>query len=143
MELLSLAPAAKRLGINSVTLRLWADAEKVLVTWVGCECRFSSAGIDALNTGRDGRPPARERRQGLYVRVSGSTGQESSLAAHGAELEVLRPKASGGREELPEDFISLVTTFAGRLCGLRSAAARRLLAESGQCPQAACEETAA
>lgn len=114
------------------------------MTWVGRERRFSSADIDSLKTGRDGRPPARERCEGLYVRVSGSTEQESSLAAHGAELEVLRPRASGGREELPEDFISLVTTFAGRLCGLRSAAARRpLLAESGQCPQAACEETAA
>lgn len=57
------------------------------------------------------------------------------LEAHGASLEVLHPKAQGGREELLEDFISLVTTFAGRLYGMRSAAARRrLLAESGQCP---------
>jgi predicted site-specific integrase-resolvase len=40
-----------------------------------------------------------------------------------------------GREELLEDFTSLVTTFAGRLYGMRSAAARpRLPAASGQCP---------
>jgi hypothetical protein len=40
-----------------------------------------------------------------------------------------------GQEELLEDFISLVTTFAGRLDGMRSASARqRLPAESGQCP---------
>ena len=60
------------------------------------------------------------------------------LAIHGAAVEVLHPKAQGGREELLEDFISLVTTFAGRLYGMRSAAARRrLLAESGQRPPGA------
>lgn len=56
------------------------------------------------------------------------------LEAHGVSLEVLHPETQGGREELLEDFISLVTTFAGRLYGMRSAARRRLLAESGQCP---------
>jgi predicted site-specific integrase-resolvase len=145
----------------------------------------------------------RIRLEGLYVRVSRSTGQESSLAAqeselrassvgqvvkvfrdrasglredrpglgkllqavadgsvtvvrvthedrlarfgvgwlkalfsvYGATLEVLHPKTAGGREELLEDFVSLVTTFAGRLYGMRSAESRRrLLAESGQCP---------
>jgi putative resolvase len=60
------------------------------------------------------------------------------FAAHGATVEVLYPKRSGGREELLEDLISLVTTFAGRLYGMRSAEARaRLLAESGQCPEGA------
>jgi predicted site-specific integrase-resolvase len=55
------------------------------------------------------------------------------LAVHGATLEVLHPKATGGRDELLEDFISLVTTFAGRLYGLRSAESRsRLLAEAGR-----------
>ena len=59
------------------------------------------------------------------------------LAVHGATVEVLHPKAQGGREELLEDFISLVTTFAGRLYGMRSAAARRrLLAESDRNPGA-------
>jgi hypothetical protein len=48
--------------------------------------------------------------------------------------EVLRPKARGGREELPGDFIWLVIAFAGRLYGMRSAAVRRrLLAASGRC----------
>jgi predicted site-specific integrase-resolvase len=57
------------------------------------------------------------------------------LAVHGATVEVLHPKAQSGREELLEDFISLVTTFAGRLYGMWSAAARKpLLAESGRCP---------
>ena len=49
--------------------------------------------------------------------------------------EVLRPAARGGREELPEDFIWLVATFAGRLYGVRSAAVRKwLLAASDRCP---------
>jgi putative resolvase len=49
-------------------------------------------------------------------------------------LGVLRPKKSGGGDELLEDFVSLVTTFAGRLYGMRSAQARkRLLVEAGQC----------
>jgi predicted site-specific integrase-resolvase len=53
------------------------------------------------------------------------------MAVHGATLEVLHPKVTGGREELLEDFMSLVTTFAGRLYGLRSAESRRrLIAEA-------------
>ena len=58
---------------------------------------------------------------------------KSLFAVHGVTLEVLHPKKSGGRDELLEDFASLVTTFAGRLYGMRSAEARRrLLAEAGQ-----------
>ncbi|HEV2371306.1 MAG TPA: IS607 family transposase [Streptosporangiaceae bacterium] len=56
------------------------------------------------------------------------------FAVYGVTLEVLHPKQSGGRDELLEDFVSLVTTFAGRLYGMRSAEARkRLLSETGQC----------
>lgn len=185
--------------MHPVTLRLWADSGKIPVTWVGRERRFSSSDIDAMKI-PSGESAQRPRLEGLYVRVSGTTGQESSLeaqeaelratatgtvarvfrdrasglredrpglekllsaaadgqvtvvrvthedrlarfgagwlrrllAAHGATVEVLHPKAQGGKEELLEDFISLVTTFAGRLYGMRSAAARRrLLAESG------------
>lgn len=55
------------------------------------------------------------------------------FAVYGVTLEVLHPKKSGGREELLEDFISLVTTFAGRLYGMRSAQSRRrLLAEAAE-----------
>jgi predicted site-specific integrase-resolvase len=56
------------------------------------------------------------------------------LSVYGAILEVLHPKKLGGRDELLEDLVSLVTTFAGRLYGMRSAENRRRpLAESGQC----------
>jgi predicted site-specific integrase-resolvase len=169
--------------------------------WVGRERRFSSVDVENMKRG-SASSISRPRREILYVRVSGSSGQESSLAAqeeelratstgevvkvvkdrgsglrenrpglnrvlamvsdgsvsvvrvthedrlarfgvgwlkqlfavHGVTLEVLHPKKSGGRDELLEDFVSLVTTFAGRLYGMRSAQARkRLLAESGQC----------
>ena len=56
------------------------------------------------------------------------------FAVYGVTVEVLHPKKLGGRDELLEDFVSLVTVFAGRLYGMRSAQNRkRLLAESGQC----------
>jgi predicted site-specific integrase-resolvase len=55
------------------------------------------------------------------------------LSVYGVTLVVLHPERSGGRDESPEDFASLVTMFAGRLYGMRSAGARvRLLAEAGQ-----------
>ncbi|MFE7527233.1 IS607 family transposase [Kitasatospora sp. NPDC057542] len=202
MELLRLSKAAERLGVHPVTLRLLANSGNIPVTWVGRERRFSSVDVEAMKVSAGGG--GRIRLEGLYVRVSGSTGQESSLeaqeaelratatgevvkvfrdrasglredrpglnkllaavaneavtvvrvthedrlarfgvgwlkrlfAVYGATLEILHPKQTGGRQELLEDFISLVTTFAGRLYGMRSADARRkLLAESGQCPQ--------
>lgn len=166
---------------------------------MGRERRFSS--VDVENMKRGGDATTRPRLELLYVRVSGSSGQESSLASQeeqlratasgevvkvvkdrgsglrenrpglnrvlamvsdgtvtvvrvthedrlarfgvgwlkrlfavcGVTLEVLHPKKSGGRDELLEDFVSLVTNFAGRLYGMRSAEARkRLLAETGQ-----------
>lgn len=196
-----MSKAAKRLGIHPMTLRQWAIDGKIPFSWVGRERRFSSVDVDNMKRGSDSAT-SRPRRELLYVRVSGSSGQESSLAAqeeelratasgevvkvvkdrgsglrenrpglnrvlamvsdgsvtvvrvthedrlarfgvgwlkrlfavYGATLEVLHPKKSGGRDELLEDFVSLVTTFAGRLYGMRSAQARkRLLAETGQC----------
>ncbi|GGJ40309.1 IS607 family transposase [Streptomyces brasiliensis] len=56
------------------------------------------------------------------------------FAVYGVSVEVLHPKKLGGREELLADFVSLVTTFAGRLCGMRSwENRRRQLSESGRC----------
>ncbi|WP_082403327.1 recombinase family protein [Saccharothrix sp. NRRL B-16348] len=56
------------------------------------------------------------------------------FAVYGVTVEVLYPKKRGGRDELLDDFVSLVTAFAGRLYGMRGADnRRRLLAEAGQC----------
>jgi predicted site-specific integrase-resolvase len=158
--------------------------------------RFSIEALDAL-TGAAG---SGGRREALSVRVSGTSGQESSLASQEAELRasasgvvvaVFKDRASGlresrpgldrllkraaagefthvrvthadrlarfgtgwliqvlahhgveveaehakgaarGMEELLDDFMSLVATFAGRMYGMRSRQARRrLLAEA-------------
>ena len=59
------------------------------------------------------------------------------FAVYGVTVEVLHPRALGGRDELLEDFVCLVTMFAGRLYGMRSARNRRRLpAGSGQCSDA-------
>ncbi|MGW5479327.1 IS607 family transposase [Streptomyces sp. NPDC004008] len=195
MELLRVSKAAKRLGIHPMTLRQWAIDGKIPFTWVGRERRFSSLDVENMKRGSDSSI-SRPLLELLYVRVSGSSGQESSLQAQEAELratstgeivKVVRDRGSGlkesrpglnrvlamvsdgsvtvvrvthedrlarfgvgwlkrlfavygvtvelgGRDELLEDFVSLVTTFAGRLYGMRSAEnRRRLLTESGQC----------
>ncbi|MFC5954552.1 IS607 family transposase [Streptomyces pratens] len=201
MELLRVSKAAKRLGVHPMTLRQWALDGKIPFTWVGRERRFSSVDLERMKRGSTAIT-SRPRQEVLYVRVSGSNGQESSLAAqeeelratasgevvkvfkdrgsglrenrpglnrllamvadgtvtvvrvthedrlarfgvgwlkrlfsvYGVSVEVLHPKKLGGRDELLEDFASLVTTFAGRLYGMRSAEAkRRLLTETGQC----------
>ncbi len=202
-----MSKAAKRLGIHPMTLRQWAIDGKIPFSWVGRERRFSSVDVENMKRGSNSNSAAsRPRREVLYVRVSGSSGQESSLAAqegelratsmgeivkvvkdrgsglrenrpglnrvlamvadgsvtvvrvthedrlarfgvgwlkrlfsvYGVTLDVLHSKKSGGRDELLEDFVSLVTTFAGRLYGMRSAEARkRLLAETGQLRQRA------
>jgi hypothetical protein len=116
-------------GVHRVTLRLWADSGKVPVAWAGRERRFSSGDIDAMKV-PGGKGADRPRLEGLCVRVSGATGQESSLEAQEAEL---RATATGTVTRVFRD--RLVTTFAGCLYGMRSAAARkRLLAESGTSP---------
>jgi len=77
------------------------------VRWVGRERRFDAAVLDALIGQADEERP---RREALYVRVSGTTGQGSSLVAQEEELRatataevvaVFRDKASGLRENRP------------------------------------------
>ncbi|MGW1157083.1 IS607 family transposase [Streptomyces sp. NPDC002519] len=198
MELLRLAVAARRVGVHPGALRLWANEGRGAVVWVSRERRFSVEALDALT----GSAVSAGRREALYVRVSGASGQESFLAAQEAELRasasgvvvaVFRDRASGlresragldrllkratagefthvrvthrdrlarfgaswlvevlahrqvavevlhakgtagGMEELLDDFMFLVATFAGRMYGLRSREARRrLLAAAGE-----------
>ena len=199
MELLRVGPAAKRIGVHPATLRRWADEGRVPVVRSGRERRFSTDDLDHF-LGVASQSPA--RLEALYVRVSGTTEQESSLAAQEAELresatgqvvavfkdrasglrehrpgldhllavaqtgavtvvrvthedrlarlggawitrllaasnvgvEVLHPKAaSGGVDELLQDFMSLVASFSGRMYGIRSRDAKaRLLAAAEQ-----------
>ena len=77
------------------------------MTWVGRERRFSSVDVEAMKVSAGG---GRFRLEGLYVRVSGSSGQESSLEAQEDELratstgeivKVFRDRSSGLREDRP------------------------------------------
>jgi putative resolvase len=111
------------------------------------------AGLRATATGtvarvfRDRSSGLREDRPGLEKMPTAADGQVTVVrvthedhlarfgagrlrrlpAAHGATVGVPHPQAQGGREELPGDVDSLATTFAGRLYGMASAAARRRL----------------
>jgi excisionase family DNA binding protein len=109
MELLRMSKAAKRLGIHPMTLRQWALDGKIPFTWVGRERRFSSVDVENMKRGGDSTT-ARSRLELLYVRVSGSSGQESSLEAQEAELratstgelvKVVKDRGSGLKENRP------------------------------------------
>jgi excisionase family DNA binding protein len=110
MGLVRLAVAAKRLGVHPATLRLWADRGEIPFCWVGRsqpERRFEESDLDAfLGAG----PVERARVEVAYVRVSGASGQETSLAAQEEELRrtsagqvsvVYKDRSSGLRESRP------------------------------------------
>jgi putative resolvase len=109
VELLRLSKAAKRLGIHPMTLRQWAVDGKIPFSWVGRERRFSSVEVENMKRGSDSAA-SRPRLELLYVRVSGSNGQESSLVAQEEELratssgeilKVVKDRGSGLRENRP------------------------------------------
>lgn len=90
-----------------MTLRQWALDGKIPYMWVGRERRFSSVDVETMKRGSNSSRPRLEL---LYVRVSGSSGQVSSLEAQEQELratstgeivKVLRDRASGLKENRP------------------------------------------
>ena len=104
-----MSKAAKRLGIHPMTLRQWALDGKIPFTWVGRERRFSSVDVENMKRGSDSST-SRLRLELLYVRVSGSSGQESSLEAQETELratstgeivKVVKDRGSGLKENRP------------------------------------------
>ena len=109
MELLRMSKAAKRLEIHPMTLRQWALDGKIPFMWVGRERRFSSVDVENMKRGSDSSS-SRPRLELLYVRVSGSSGQESSLEAQATELratsmgeivKVVKDRGSGLKENRP------------------------------------------
>ncbi|MEU6447324.1 IS607 family transposase [Streptomyces sp. NPDC046979] len=109
MELLRMSKAAKRLGIHPMTLRQWALDGKIPFTWVGRERRFSSVDVENMKRGNNSES-SRPRLELLYVRASGSSGQESSLEMQEAELrgtttgtvvKVVKDRGSGLKENRP------------------------------------------
>ncbi|MFF1810692.1 IS607 family transposase [Streptomyces sp. NPDC058251] len=127
MELLRMSKAAKRLGIHPMTLRQWALDGKIPFTWVGRERRFSSVDVENMKRGSDSST-SRPRLELLYVRVSGSSGQESSLEAQEAELraastgeivKVVRDRGSGLKENRPGLNRVLATVADGSVTVVR------------------------
>jgi len=213
-RLLRIGAAARLLGIHPQTLRVWTSTGRVVAERLPAhgdrpgERRYSESALRALLAGTSDTPveqSAVPHTALLYARVSGSSGQESSLDAQEAALRVaadaqgwpvalvVRERASGLNEqrrglqrllaavvaearpvvlvthadrltrfgfsyleqiitahggsirvvnapatmtpeqELVEDLLSLVSSFAGRAYGQRSAAHRqRLLARLHQ-----------
>ena len=104
-----MSKAARRLGIHPMTLRTWAISGKIPFLWVGRERRFSSVDVENMKRGSD-LAASRPRLEVLYVRVSGSSGQESALAAQEEELratstgtvvKVVKDRGSALRENRP------------------------------------------
>ncbi len=125
MALLRLKAAAEVLGVHPVTLRRWADEGRLPVVRPGRERRFRS---EALAQFLGQAPKDMPRREALYVRVSGTTGQESSLAAQEEELRasstgevvgVFRDRASGLREHRPGLDRVLAMAHAGGISVVR------------------------
>ncbi|MEU7703964.1 recombinase family protein [Streptomyces nodosus] len=107
--------------------------------------RWSGTGASGLRESRPGLDRLLKRAAAgefTHVRVThrdrlarfGAAWLIEVLAHRGVAVEVLHARGTaGGMEELLDDFMSLVATFAGRMYGLRSREARRrLLAEAGE-----------
>ncbi|MGW1910404.1 recombinase family protein [Streptomyces sp. NPDC002076] len=82
---------------------------KIPFTGIGREHRLSSVDVDNMKRG-SGSSTSRPHLELLYVRVSGSSGQESSLEAQEAELraastgeivKIVRDRGSGLKEDRP------------------------------------------
>ncbi len=108
MERVRVGVAAKRLGVHADTIRRWGDEGRFPSIRVAGQRRFLISDLDAFAAG--GVPDPGHRREALYLRVSSTSGQETSLVAQEAELrttasgdvvEVQRDTASGLRENRP------------------------------------------
>ena len=195
--------AAEYLNIHPITLRRWSKEGKIKTYMFGRERRFYKSDLDAAMGIQDEEEPV-SRVEAFYVRVSGSTGQETSIVAqkkmltssatgtvyktyqdkgsglstkrkgfnrmlqdaqdkkftvlrithtdrltrfgyeyveqlltsYGVGLEVLTgsdvPKSD--TEELIDDFMALVSSFAGRVYGMRSREHKKMLLDkAGEC----------
>jgi len=108
MERVRVGVAAKRLGVHADTIRRWGDEGRFPSVRVAGQRRYLLSDLDAFVAG--GVPDPGHRREALYLRVSSTSGQETSLVAQEAELrataagdvvEVQRDTASGLRENRP------------------------------------------
>lgn len=138
--------AAKRLGLHPMTLRQWAVDGKIPFFWVGRERRFSSVDVENMKRGSDSAT-SRPRLELLYVRVSGLSGQESSLAAQEEELratstgtvvKVVKDRGSGLRENRPGLNRVLAMVCDDSVTVVRDPACVRPPVEPQRCPGPGC-----
>lgn len=151
MELIRIGEAAKMTGLHPQTLRRLAADGDIPVSWSpgGKERRFDREDLKRL-MGRL-ETAKTERIEAHYVRVSGSTGQEASLADQEAELartatgavhKVYRDRGSGlaegrkGLQRLLEDaesgkFNVVRVTYPDRLARFGVTWLEMLLADRG------------
>ena len=195
-KLLRTSEAANYINVHPATLRRWSKEGKITTHMFGRERRFYQSdllGVVGIDVGN--QPP--ERVEAFYVRVSGSTGQETSIVAQkemhtstatGTLYKVYQDKGSGlstkrkslhrmltdakdakftvlrithpdrltrfgfeyieqlleaygvsvevltgptvpktDTEELVDDFMALVSSFAGRVYGMGSREHRKML----------------
>lgn len=109
MERVRVSVAARRLGVHPDTVRRWADEGRLPHDRVSGQRRFLLSDLDAFVAG-SGSQGHTIRREALYVRVSSSEGQDSSLGnqetllrdtAQGEVVAVYKDRGSGLSEKRP------------------------------------------
>lgn len=85
-----LGEAARYIGIHPITLRTWTDNGLIPCTRIGTnplggQRKYQKQDLDQY-LGRDTTPPTPPRLEAHYIRVSGGTGQETSLENQRLEL---------------------------------------------------------
>ena len=112
-QLFPVGKAAKMLGIHPQTLRRLTINGRITCSFLKTvsgrlDRRYSQAEIDRLAKEMYQKKSKSQRRAVLYLRVSGQTGQETSLASQEVEL----------RSACASDGVEVVAVFKDRASGL-------------------------
>ena len=105
-KLLRTSEAANYINVHPATLRRWSKEGKITTHMFGRERRFYQSDLLA-SVGIDVGDQHPERVEAFYVRVSGSTGQDTSIAA---KKEMLEASATGPVYKVYQDKGSGLST---------------------------------
>src|SRR5258708_4059598 len=124
-RLLRSGEVAKRLGLHPLTVRRWVKEGKIAAIPIGREARIPITEVERL---------LGEQRAGVVVTFSdrltrfGLAYLQALFSGYGVTLTVLHPDEDNTpEEELTQDLLALIASFAGRLYGLRSRRQKALL----------------
>lgn len=107
MERIRIGQAAKHLGVHPDSIRSWTKQGEIPCVWAGGQRRYL---IEDLDEYAGIKPIEKPRVEAHYIRVSGSSGQETSLETQERELletqtsetnRIFKDRASGLRETRP------------------------------------------